>query len=64
MLEIKSQRTKAGNGSNRADPGASVFHECHNSVQANIMEKKPIVPTLIVIQIAKISNCFNSDLYI
>jgi hypothetical protein len=64
MLEIKSQRTNAGNGSNLAAAGASVFHESQNIVQTNIIEKKPMVPTFVVIQIANISDCFSSVVYI
>jgi hypothetical protein len=59
---MNNQKTKAGNGSKRTCVGASVFHVSHNIVQKNIIAKKPIVPTLLVIQIANFSGYFNKVL--
>jgi hypothetical protein len=52
MLDINSHNTNAGYGSNRNTLGANIFQPIHDIVQPRIIKKKPIVPTLFVIQIA------------
>ena len=59
MLEINSQSTKAGNGSNREALGAKVFQDSHNMVQQKIIKKKPMVPTWSVIHTASFSSLVN-----
>ena len=42
MLEIKSHKTKAGNGSYRNSFGAIVFQASQSNVHANIIRKNPV----------------------
>ena len=56
IFDRNSQKTKAGNGSNRTALGARVFQPSQTKVHAKIARKKPIVPTRSVIQIASRSS--------
>jgi hypothetical protein len=55
-LDRKSQKTNAGYGSNLNSLGPSVFHPSHEIVHAKTIMKKPIEPTLSVIQTANRSK--------
>lgn len=49
MLDMNNHSTNAGYGSNLSSCGAIAFHESHKALQSNIIRKKPIVPTCLVI---------------
>src|ERR1035437_11122983 len=62
MLEIKSHKTKAGNGSKQNSFGASVFQPSQSKVHVNIIRKKPIDPTPSVTLTAIFSNLLKLSL--
>jgi len=56
MFDINSHKTNAGNGSNRKEVGARVFHPSQVIVQIKIRKKKFMLPTWSVIHNASLSR--------